>query len=340
MRTSRLPHRAPIALAAALLGLAVVVSACSSPAKGGGTLGSTGSPTASTSTTAARSAARSTAPVKPTSKVHVRLLESDGQTYGVGMPIIVYFNKKITSASAFLHATTVTVNGANAGGSWYFELSGSAGEVLEAHYRLQNYWPAHAVIKMNMPVNGLSAGPGLAFDDSLTLSMATGTANISQVDGSRERMTVTSDGVLVRTMSVSLGAATTPTYTGTAIVEQKGEDEPGTNTLRPTGEVRMIGTGSDQYDLLVPWSVRVTNSGEYIHAASWNTGNIGIRSTSNGCTNLNVSDAQWFYGFAQIGDVVTYANTGGPAQPYYDGYGDWNLPWPVWQTGGLLSATS
>jgi lipoprotein-anchoring transpeptidase ErfK/SrfK len=104
---------------------------------------------------------------------------------------------------------------------------------------------------------------------------------------------------------------------------QKGEDTPGTDTLRPNGEVRMVGPG---YDEIVGWSVRVTQSGEYVHAASWNGRNIGQRSTSNGCTNLNPADAQWFYAFSQVGDVLLYANSGGTTMPSWDGFGDWNLP--------------
>jgi L,D-transpeptidase catalytic domain len=87
----------------------------------------------------------------------------------------------------------------------------------------------------------------------------------------------------------------------------------------------------------VPWSVRVTNSGEFVHAASWNGGNIGVRSTSHGCTNLKVADAQWFYNFSMIGDVVTYTNTGtSNVMPSWDGFGDWNVPWSQWQAGNLL----
>jgi hypothetical protein len=73
-----------------------------------------------------------------------------------------------------------------------------------------------------------------------------------------------------------------------------------------------------------------------VHAASWNGGNIGIRSTSHGCTNLDVADAQRYFGFARIGDVVTYVNTGGPTMPSWDGYGDWNVPWTTWRAGGVL----
>jgi lipoprotein-anchoring transpeptidase ErfK/SrfK len=95
----------------------------------------------------------------------------------------------------------------------------------------------------------------------------------------------------------------------------------------------MVGPG---YDVNVPWSVRITNSGEFIHAASWNGGNIGQRSTSHGCTNLREADAKSFFSFAQLGDVAVYTNTGGPTMPSWDGYGDWNLPWSTWQAGGEL----
>jgi lipoprotein-anchoring transpeptidase ErfK/SrfK len=96
------------------------------------------------------------------------------------------------------------------------------------------------------------------------------------------------------------------------------------------------GDPGDRYDLKVPWSVRVTNSGEFIHSASWNGGNIGRRSTSHGCTNLTESDAKKYYDFAEVGDVTEYVNTGGPKMPSWDGYGDWNVAWAQWQTGGTV----
>ncbi|MBN9618840.1 MAG: L,D-transpeptidase, partial [Actinobacteria bacterium] len=211
--------------------------------------------------------------------MHVSLLEGDGGVYGVGMPIIAYVDRPITDATAFDQATKVTVNGKPAAGAWYWERSGRKGQALEAHYRPRQYWPAHAQIFLDLPVKGLSAGNGLGYDDSLTLSISTGPANVSTVDCVSEKMTVTSDGKRMRTMPVSCGKAKTPTYTGTKVVMQKGEDIPGTNRLRPNGTVRMVSNNpADPYDLMVPWSVRLTNSGEYAHAASWNGGNIGIRS--------------------------------------------------------------
>jgi lipoprotein-anchoring transpeptidase ErfK/SrfK len=155
--------------------------------------------------------------------------------------------------------------------------------------------------------------------------MSTGPANISTIDGHTERMVVTSDGRQVFSFPVSLGKASTPTFSGVKVVMEKDRVQ------------RMVGgTGGDRYDLSVPWSVRITNSGEFIHAASWNGGNIGRRSTSHGCTNLNEADAQRFFALARVGDVAIYTNTGGATMPSWDGYGDWNLPWSTWQAGGLV----
>jgi lipoprotein-anchoring transpeptidase ErfK/SrfK len=257
--------------------------------------------------------------------VHVSSLQSDGGVYGVGMPIVAYFNRKVTDTSIFNQAATVTVNGAPAAGAWYWQRSGRDGQVLEAHYRLRDYWPARAKIDVFMPVQGLPAGRGLAYENNLTLAIATGAANITTVDGNSKTMVVTSDGRTVMTLPVSLGKATTPTFSGVKVVMEKDRVE------------RMIGTDpADPYDLQVPWSVRLTNSGEFVHAASWNGGNIGVRSTSNGCTNLTVTDAEKYFNFAQIGDVFTYTNTGGQAMPIWDGYGDWNVPWSTWLTGGAV----
>jgi len=263
----------------------------------------------------------------PTGKpVHVRLYQGDGSKWGVGMPIIAYVSANITDARPFAAATKVTVNGSPVEGAWFFQRSAIYKDYpLEAHYRLQDYWPGNATIHMDLPVQGLSAGPDLVFDNSLTLDMSTGRANIAKIDGRTKRMVVTSDGQQVFNFPVSLGKASTPTFNGVKVVIGKARLE------------RMVSTRpSDRYDLKVPWSVRVTNSGEFIHSASWNGGNIGRRSTSHGCTNLNESDAKKFFDMAQIGDVTIYTNTGGPTMPSWDGYGDWNLPWGQWQGGGSV----
>jgi lipoprotein-anchoring transpeptidase ErfK/SrfK len=324
------------------VGVAGLLAACSGSGPGPGTprassaASSTSAASPSGSSSAASIAASSPSSVSPSNgllakgsgqPVEVRLFQNDGDSYGVGMPIIAYLSAQITDSTAFAAATKVTVNGAPVAGAWYFQTSKIySGFPIEAHYRLAQYWPAHSTIELDLPVQGLSAGRGFVFSDNLTLRMLTLARTITTVDGATERLITTSDGKQVFNFPVSLGKATTPTFTGTKVVMELDKVE------------RMIGTTpGDEYNLLVPWSVRLTNSGEFIHAASWNGGNIGLRSTSNGCTNLNTTAAEHFYDFAHIGDVATYTGTGGGPMPVWDGYGDWNLTWAQWQQGGLLT---
>jgi len=304
--------------AAALAGLA----ACTSKIAGR----SLGPPAAGTSTTATSAVSGSPTPTPtPTpasNPVHVSLLNSDGDVRGVGMPIVAFFDVAPTSAKAFNAATVVTVNGSPVQGNWYFETTARTGSVLEAHWRPETYWPGHAKIHMDLPIKGLSAGPGLAFDNDLTLDFSTGVAYVSTVDASTLQMTVSADGAPAGTYPVSLGAVATPTAHGVKVIMEKGLD------------ISMRGPG--YYDPHVKFTQRLTYGGEYLHSAPWNVANIGHRSTSNGCTNLLPADAEKLYNTFEIGDVFVYPNANGPAMTLPAGYGDWNVDWATWQTGGLL----
>jgi lipoprotein-anchoring transpeptidase ErfK/SrfK len=269
----------------------------------------------------------STAPshnaVKPARPVHASIFEADGHTYGIGMPIIVRFTKPVTDTAPFEAAATVHVDGTVAAGAWYWERSGASGYAVEAHYRLQHFWPAHSRINVTLPIKGLSAGDGRSFDDSLTLDMRIGAAHISTVDASatHPHMTITSDGRAMPTLPVSLGV-----------------DSPSAATMRGIKIVEEFDRVEDMDGTPVPWSVRITNSGEFVHAAPWNS-EIGRENLSHGCTNLSTADAKWFYRFSRLGDVVKYPNAPGKVMPAWDGLGDWNVPWPQWRAGGLADGT-
>ncbi|MGH3261522.1 MAG: L,D-transpeptidase, partial [Trebonia sp.] len=243
------------------------------------------------------SAAPSTSskPKPPSIPVHIKLLSSDGQTYGVGMPVIAYFSQKISSAAALQKVTKVTVNGTTLNGAWYFETSAAIkGYPIEGHWRPQHYWPAHAAVHVDIPAKGVTAGMSGAkqfvLDDSLTLNFSTGPANIVTVNDSTHQLTVVSDGKPWATFPVSLGSlkAHTPTARGTKVVMEK------------LASVCMSGNPPNAppyHECGVKYDQRLTYGGEYLHAAPWNTYNIdhGINS-SNGCTNLYDSVAKKLYG--------------------------------------------
>ncbi len=328
--SSRRSHRALSAPAVLLAAVTLLASACSSggsaaPKTVTKTAGAPASTTGSSSSAGTPTTAKPTRTGPPPKPVHVSLQLSDGSQVGVGMPIIAYLSRPIKDSKAFSAATKLTVNGAPARGAWYFEYkSGLAGKPVEADYRLRNYLPGHARIHLDLPVKGKSAGKGLAFDNNLTLDFTTGRANLLTVDDATHQVKVMSDGKPWGTFPTSLGASATPTKRGIKVIMEKG------------ASICMHGPGYSECG--VKFTQRLTYDGEYLHSAPWNVSHIqtGVDS-SNGCTNLLPSDAQKLYGFLEIGDVVDYPNAGGPRMTLGEGYGDWNLSWGQWQTGGLYA---
>jgi lipoprotein-anchoring transpeptidase ErfK/SrfK len=312
---------APLAAAAAVVAVVTSVAAL-----GSSTSGNHQRVGAGVQTSAAASATQSsaTAPAAPGQAVHIKLLNSDGATYGVGMPVIAFFSKKITNGTALSQATRATANGKPLQGAWYFEASNYyKGYPLEAHWRPQSYWPAHAKVHLSVAAKGVSAGRGLAFDDALTLDFATGARTIAVVNDATHQMTVTTDGKELGKFAVSLGTNRTPTSSGIKVIMEKGRS------------ICMSGPG--YHECGIKYTQRLTYSGEYLHSAPWNVSNIksGIDS-SNGCTNLLPADAQRLYGILEVGDVVEYPNASGPAMQMGAGYGDWNVSWKVWRLGGAV----
>lgn len=312
-RHRRLRVVAPLAAAAAVVAVGVAVTSLHEPSRHAALVG--------------RSAATSApAPSAGSGRlVHIELANAEGATYGVGMPVIAYFSRQITDAAALTAATTIAVNGVPAHGAWYFERSTRAAYPLEGHLRLARFWPAHSKIRVALATKGVTAGTGLAFDDTASVDFTTGAAMIARIDDRRHTLRLTEDDKPVGVYPVSLGRATTPTSRGTKVIMDK----------RPS--VCLHGAAGAFYECGVKYAQRLTADGEYLVAAPWNSYNIahGIDS-SNGCTDLTSAAAQRLYSTLRVGDVVEFPDAGGPDMKLGDGLGDWNVPWSDWLTGGLV----
>ncbi|HYT78317.1 MAG TPA: L,D-transpeptidase family protein [Actinomycetota bacterium] len=83
-----------------------------------------------------------------------------------------------------------------------------------------------------------------------------------------------------------------------------GDDTPnGTYlTIAKSNPKEMKGPG---YDIQVPWSVRFTYSGDFMHDAFWSVGQQGFENVSHGCVNLSPAHAKRYYKLAEPGDPVT-----------------------------------
>jgi len=111
---------------------------------------------------------------------------------------------------------------------------------------------------------------------------------------------------------------------------------PGDNTPNGTyltidkgNPVDMVGPG---YNLEVPWSVRITWSGDYLHDAYWSVGEQGFTNVSHGCVNMPPAAAEAYYKMEVPGDPVTI--TGSPrAGTWGNGWTQWFLSWSQYLAG-------
>ena len=60
----------------------------------------------------------------------------------------------------------------------------------------------------------------------------------------------------------------------------------------------------EYYRLEVPYAMRVTWSGEFVHAAPWSVGSQGRDNVSHGCVGMSMSNAIWLFNQTTVGDVV------------------------------------
>jgi len=96
----------------------------------------------------------------------------------------------------------------------------------------------------------------------------------------------------------------------------------------------MIGA-NEAYDLQVKYAMRITWSGEFLHAAPWNAANLGVANASHGCVGMSTSNAAWLFGKVKVGDpVVTTGSSRGLEKG--NGYTDWDVSWSTYKAGSAL----
>ncbi|MBC9732176.1 L,D-transpeptidase [Nocardioides marmotae] len=248
----------------------------------------------------------------------------DGETVGVGMPVVVNFDVPVTDRASIERHLKVDATPAQPG-TWHW-LSDT-----EVHYRPKKYWKPGTKVSVDVDVNSVPAGGGVYGQMSRSVDFTVGDAHVYRVDAQAHHMKVFSNGKLLRTLPVTTGKPGFTTRSGTKVIIEKFD------VKRMNSETVGIAAGSSEaYDIDdVQWAMRVTYSGEFIHAAPWSVGSQGRANVSHGCTGLSTADAGWLYEMSRRGDVVEYVGT--DRQMTLDnGYGDWNASWAEYKAGSAL----
>ena len=248
-----------------------------------------------------------------------------GETVGVGMPVIVTFDIPVKNKELFERNMDVTAD-KDVEGSWSW-ISDTV-----AHYRPKDFWPAGTNVKVNLRLNGLPAGNGIYGQQDQKVPFKIGRKVVSTVDIAAYRLVVRIDGRKARTIPVTTGKNKFRTRQGTKIIMER----------LPSVDMDAASTGispddAEYYNIEdVKWAMRVTNSGEFLHAAPWSVSSQGRANASHGCTGMSTANARWLFQQSKRGDVVEFVNSPRALEDQ-NGWTDWNVSWDDWKAGSALA---
>ena len=242
----------------------------------------------------------------------------DGGEYGVGMPVVVEFAGPVKSREQIEARLKVSASRDIGEASWFWPDSDTV------MFRPKDYWPARTTVRVTADLSDVQVYPGV-WGSNESVQFRIGREVIMKQSLTDYSLKYIKDGKKPIVFPISGGMPGWETLNGIKIVHES-------YTMK-----RMINNAPGaNYDVEVPYAMRLTYSGEFMHAAPWN-GNIGYANTSHGCTNMTYDDAVWMYNNTLFGDV--FITTGGAAGSvtFGDGLGAvWNVPWKQWVKGSAL----
>jgi lipoprotein-anchoring transpeptidase ErfK/SrfK len=248
-----------------------------------------------------------------------------GDTVGVGMPVVVRFDVPVSKKAAIEKHLTVT-NTSDQRGAWHWMSD------YEVHWRPKHYWKPGTKVTVKADINSVAAGKGVYGQLSRTSSFKIGDSVVSKVNAQTHQMQTFINGKLARTIPITTGKPGFTTRSGVKVIVEKFLSK------RMNSETVGIAAGSaEAYDIdNVQYAMRVTYSGEFLHAAPWSVGSQGYANVSHGCTGMSTANAAWIYSVSKPGDVVEYTGTDRP-MTLDNGYGDWNASFKEYKQGSALS---
>lgn len=249
----------------------------------------------------------------PKRVVHVTMIEANHQRYGVGMPISLTFSHPVTNRKAVERALSITTSRPVVG-AWAWDGN------TTVNFRPRSYWQPGTQVSFTGHLSGVEVAKGVYATRNLHVAFSIGPALIAKVSTVTHYMEIYYKGRLFGHWPISTG--------------RPGDDTPNGHylTIEKANPTFMKGPG---YALWVPWAVRFTWSGDYIHDAYWSVAEQGIVNVSHGCVNTSPAHAETYYKMELPGDPVIV--TGSPRPGTWDnGWTEWFLSWRNYLRGSAL----
>jgi lipoprotein-anchoring transpeptidase ErfK/SrfK len=239
-----------------------------------------------------------------------------GSVMGIGMPVIVRFDIPVTDRAEMQKYMSVTSNPAQVG-SWHWISS------QEVHWRPRTYWQPGTKVHVDLNVNGVNAGNGIYGQLDRHIDFSIGQSVLIKANVASDEMQVYVGGSLARTIPITGGKpGGFETRSGIKLISEKYPSK-----RMNSATVGIDPNSPDGYNIAnVKYAMRVTNSGEFLHAAPWSVYAQGHYNVSHGCVGMSTANAEWLYGIAEIGTPVQVTGSTRPIEPG-NGWTDWDQSW-------------
>ncbi|WP_406286465.1 Ig-like domain-containing protein [Embleya sp. NBC_00896] len=259
--------------------------------------------------------------LNPTQAATATFMPDADSTVGVGQPVSITFDEPVKNHKAVQDAIKVTATPA-VDGAWHW--FGNS----RVEWRPKDYWATGTQVKVDLNLRGVDLGGGVMSKQYKSFSFKiSDTKRIAVVDADKHTMTVSENDQVVKTIPITAGED--PKYTtwnGIMVMQERYR------TLDMNSQT--VGLGNEYNQPAVPYAMRITTSGTFLHANTWALpGTFGSANTSHGCVSMAEENAKWFYERSIRGDIVQV--TGNAEKPVKadNGYGAWNLTWEQWTAG-------
>lgn len=256
--------------------------------------------------------------VKPKRTEQGTLNVGDNKTYGVAMPVKLDFRNPVADKASVEKALKIETS-VPTEGAWAW-LGDS-----EVHWRPKDFWKPDTKVTVTAKLYGVSFGNGVYGKNDVASTFTIGRDQRVEANTQTHRLIVRQNGAVVHDFPASYGLES----------DKRRVTPSGIHVVMEKHNTYAMSNPTFNYDnVVVPWAVRFSNHGEFVHGYAPSIPDQGKRNVSHGCANLAPANAKIYFDSALIGDPVEVVGSSVPMSDTQYDYFDWAVSWEDWLLKG------